>query len=406
MKIPFSPPYIDDDVLKEVKDSLLSGWITTGPKVNALEEEVKQYVDCKACNAVNSWTSGAILSLKWLGVKKDDEVIVPAYTYCATAMAVMDAGAKPVMVDINNDLTIDIEKIKKAITTHTKAILPVDLGGIPCDYKKIRELVESKEIKDMFTPESETQKTLGRIMIISDSAHSIGAKINNENVAQMVDICVLSFHAVKNITSAEGGMICLNLPKPFDNEKLHSWFKIMSLNGQTKDSFSKTQLSSWRYDVVDRGLKINLPDVNAAIALAQIRKYDYLLSERKRVFDRYYNCLKEYSWAVLPFKSNEEIQTAYHLFPLRLNPITEKQRDLLIEYLAKKEIATNVHYIPMPCLTLFKNIGYDIKDYPVAYDTFKREITLPLYPQLTNEQVDYILKNLIEGYNTIIKENN
>lgn len=406
MKIPFSPPYIDDDVLKEVRDSLLSGWITTGPKVNALEDEVKRYVGCQACNAVNSWTSGAILSLKWLGVKEDDEVIVPAYTYCATAMAVMDAGAKPVMVDINDDLTIDVEKIRKAITPHTKAILPVDLGGIPCNYKKIREIIEDKEIKDMFNPESETQKTLGRIMIISDSAHSIGAKISNENVAQMVDICVLSFHAVKNITSAEGGMICLNLPKPFDNEKLHSWFKVMSLNGQTKDSFSKTQLSSWRYDVVDRGLKINLPDVNAAIALAQIRKYDYLLSERKRVFDRYYNCLKEYSWAVLPFKSNKEIQTAYHLFPLRFNPITEKQRDLLIEYLAKKEIATNVHYIPMPCLTLFKNMGYDIKDYPVSYDTFKHEITLPLYPQLTNEQVDYILKNLIEGYSIVIKENN
>lgn len=401
MKIPFSPPYIDDDVIKEVNDSLLSGWITTGPKVAALEKGLQEYCKAKRVNCVNSWTSGAILMLRWLGLKEGDEVIVPSYTYCATAMSVMDAGAKPIMVDIKHDLTIDIEKIKQAITPKTKAIIPVDLGGVPCDYEKIMELICSKEIKDIFVPASSNQEKLGRILLISDSAHSLGTTFNQKTIAELVDVCILSLHAVKNLTSAEGGAICLNLPEPFDNDELYKEVRILSLNGQTKDAFTKSQAGAWRYDIVAHGMKFNMPDINAAIALAQLRKYDYLLGERRRVYERYSSLLKEYHWAILPQQDNKEITTSYHLYPLRINPITEEQRDKLIQYLAGKDIATNVHYIPMPMLTLFKNMGYKIEDYPIAYDTYTREISLPIYPQLTNQQIDYIVNNLVEGYYNI-----
>lgn len=401
MNIPFSPPYIDDDVINEVNDSLHSGWITTGPKVAALEKGLQEFCKAKRVNCINSWTSGAILMLRWFGLKQGDEVIVPCYTYCATAMAVMDAGGIPIMVDITKNLTIDVEKIKQAITPKTKAILPVDLGGVPCDYEKIMQLICSKEVKEQFTPTSENQKKLGRIMLISDSAHSLGATLNHKTITEQVDVCVLSLHAVKNLTSAEGGAICLNFPEPFNNDELYQELRILSLNGQTKDAFTKTKAGAWRYDIIAHGMKINMPDVNAAIALAQLRKYDYLLSERKRVYERYSNLFKEYHWAIIPQQDSQAITTSYHLYPLRINPITEEQRDKLIQYLADLNIATNVHYIPMPMLTLFKNMGYKIEDYPIAYDTYTREISLPIYPQLTNQQIDYIVKNLVEGYYSI-----
>lgn len=398
MKIPFSPPFIDQDIIDEVNDSLLSGWITTGPKVASLEKELQAYTKAKSVNCVNSWTSGAILTMRWLGLKPGDEVIIPSYTYCATAMAVMDAGAKPIMVDITNNLTIDLDEIRKAITPRTKVIIPVDLGGVPCDYIGIKNLIESKEIKDKYTANSRVQEKLGRILLLSDSAHSLGAMLENKTVAEIADVTILSLHAVKNITSAEGGAICLNLPSAFDNDELYKELRILSLNGQTKDAFTKTQAGAWRYDIVAHGMKINMPDVNAAIALAQLRKYDYLLSERKRVYERYSELLKEYHWAILPEQDSDKLKTSYHLYPLRINPISEEQRDKLIQYMAERDIATNVHYIPMPMLTLFKEMGYKIEDYPVAFENYKREISLPIYPQLTDIQIDYIVKNLVEGY--------
>lgn len=401
MNIAFSPPYIDKDIIDEVNDSLNSGWITTGPKVAALEKELEQYTKAKRVNCVNSWTSGAILMLRWLGLKEGDEVIVPSYTYCATAMAVMDAGAKPIMVDITRNLIIDIDKIKEAISPRTKAIIPVDLGGLPCDYARIMDLINSKQIKDKFIAETNNQEKLGRIMVIADSAHSLGSSLNGRMVAQMVDISILSLHAVKNLTSAEGGAICLNLPEPFDNNELYKELRILSLNGQTKDAFTKTKAGAWRYDIIAHGMKINLPDVNAAIALAQLRKYDYLLKERKRVYNRYSELLKEHHWAILPQQDTEEIKTSYHLYALRINPITEDQRDNLIQYMADRNIATNVHYIPLPMLTLFKNMGYKIEDHPIAYETYKREISLPIYPQLSNQEIDYVVKTLVEGYYSI-----
>lgn len=398
MKITFAPPYIDEDVIKSVEETLRSGWITSGPKVKALEEALCDRLGVKGAVCVNSWTSGATLVLKWLGVKPGDEVIVPAYTYCATAMAVMDTGATPVMVDINDNFTIDTDKIEQAITPKTKAIIPVDLGGIPCDYDKIRNIVESEHIKSMFVAESRVQEQFGRIMILSDSAHSIGAKYKGNDIARVVDVCVLSFHAVKNITSAEGGAICFDLGERFDNDATVKWFKMMTLNGQTKDAFAKAQMGAWKYDIVAHGMKINLPDVNAAIALAQIGKYDYLLQERKRVYDHYRELLQDYHWAVLPPKSGNDIEPSYHLFLLKINPITEQQRNELINLMAEKGVATNVHYIPMPLLSLFSEQGYKMEDYPVSFKTYQCEISLPIYPQLSNLQVEYVVNTLVESY--------
>ena len=405
MRVDFAPPFIDNDVISEVEKTLRSGWITSGEKVKSLEENIKLYTQTKACIAVNSWTSGAILALKWLNLKPNDEVIVPALTYCATALAVILAGAKPVMVDTTNDFTIDCEKISDAINENTKAIIPVDYAGIPCDYIRINEIINSKQVRDIYTPNSDNQKKLGRILLLSDSAHSLGAKICNQHIASLVDIAVFSFHAVKNITAAEGGMICLNLPSNFDIDYEHQWFKIMSLNGQTKDAFTKTRLNSWQYDVRGVGLKINLPDVCAAIALSQFRRYDFLLQERKKRFEQYNACLKNYDWAILPFDtSNEDIEIAYHLYPLRIKNISVQQRNEIIQILAQQNIATNVHYLPLPELTVFKNLGYQISDYPIAKTTFEHEITLPLYPQLTEQQVNYVLENLILAVEKVTKK--
>jgi len=403
MKIPFSPPYIDQDVIDELVDSLQSGWITTGPKVKALEHEIKQFTGTKEALCVNSWTSGAIMMLKWWGVKEGDEVIVPAYTYCATALAVMHAGAKPVMVDSGDDFNISIEAIREAITPKTKAIIPVDIAGFPCDYNAIMKLVNEPKIKSLFTPETENQQKLGRILVLNDAAHSLGAwyEIGKNRTGSETDIAIFSLHAVKNITTAEGGAICLNLPEPFDNAALYQELRMMSLNCQTKDAFSKSKAGGWRYDVIGFGMKINMADVNAAIGLAQIRKYDVLLKERKRVFQLYNKAFSKCNWAILPPKEKDGRETSYHLYALRIKDFTEEKRDAMIDEISKKEVAVNVHFIPMPMLTFFKQQGYDIADYPVAYNNYKREISLPIYPQLTDEQVQYVIDTVITAYEKV-----
>ena len=280
MKIPFSPPYIDEAVINEVVDSLKSGWITSGPKVKALEEEIKNFSGAKSVLCVNSWTSGAIMMLRWLGVKEGDEVIVPAYTYSATALAVLHAGAKPVMVDSGKDFNISVDAIRQAITPRTKAIIPVDIAGFPCDYDRIMSLVQEQSIRDLFQPTSPAQKQLGRILVLNDAAHSLGARYSTKmRTGCETDIAIFSLHAVKNVTTAEGGAICFNLPAPFDNEALYAEMRMMSLNCQTKDAFSKSKAGGWRYDIVGMGMKINMADVNAAIGLAQIREYPELLKE-------------------------------------------------------------------------------------------------------------------------------
>lgn len=404
MNIPFSPPFIDDDVINEVVDSLKSGWITTGPKVKALEEEIKRLTNAKRVLCVNSWTSGAIMILKWLGVKENDEVIVPAYTYSATALAVMHVGAKPIMVDSSHDFNISVDAIRKAITPRTKAIIPVDIAGFPCDYDAIMHLVNETHIRSLYCADTYNQSKLGRILVLNDAAHSLGAWYKEDiRTGSETDVAIFSLHAVKNVTTAEGGAICLNLPKPFDNELLYNQLRQMSLNCQTKDAFSKSKAGGWRYDIVGFGMKINLADVNAAIGLAQIRKYDDLLLERKRIFDLYDSSFRKCNWAVLPPASDGKRKTSYHIYALRIKDFTEHQRDLMIDEIAQKGVAVNVHFIPLPMLSFFKHQGYDIKDFPVAYSNFKCEISLPIYPQLSDDEVNYVISAVTDAYEQVVK---
>ena len=404
MKIPFSPPYVDDSVIAEVVDSLKSGWITTGPKVKALEDEIVKLSGTRRALCVNSWTSGAIMILRWLGLQPGDEVIVPAYTYCATALAPIWAGGKPVMVDCGEDFDISAEAIRNAITPRTKAIIPVDIAGYPCDYDAIMSLVQEPEIRKMFAPSSPVQEKLGRILVMSDSAHSIGASYKGARAGSKTDIAIFSLHAVKNITTAEGGAVCMNMPEPFDNDQLYAELRLRTLNCQTKDAFTKTKAGGWRYDIVGQGMKINMADVNAAIGLAQIRQYDVLLKERKRVFDTYNETFSQYSWAITPPAKVDGRESSYHIYALRIKGIGEETRDQMITEISKSEVAVNVHYIPMPMLTLFKGMGYDIADYPQTYANYTCEISLPIYPQLTAEQVDFVIKTVVAAYQHIVEK--
>lgn len=401
MKISFSPPYVDENVINEVVDSLRSGWITTGPKVKSLESEIMKLTGTSAALCVNSWTSGAIMMLKWFGVGPEDEVIIPAYTYCATAMAVMWAGAKVVMVDSSTDLNISVEAVRRAITPNTKVILPVDIAGFPCDYKAIMNIVNDPEIKAMFKPNNDIQRKLGRILVLSDSAHSLGARDNGRVMGSENDITIFSLHAVKNITTAEGGAICFNMPEPFDNEELYRQMRLMSLNCQTKDAFTKNQAGGWRYDIVGQGMKVNMADINAAIGLAQIRQYDKLLARRRQIFHTYDAAFSQCPWALLPPSLVNGRESSYHVYPLRVKGFSESQRDAMIKEISRHEVAVNVHFVPLPMLSYYKELGYDINDYPTAYENYKNEISLPVYPQLGEEEVNFVIKTVIEAYDTI-----
>ena len=404
MKISFAPPFIDDSVINEVVDSLKSGWITTGPKVKALEQEIKEFCGAKEVLCVNSWTSGAIMVMKWLGIQEGDEVIVPAYTYSATALAVIHAGGTPVMVDTGEDFNISVEAIRKAITPKTKAIIPVDIAGFPCDYDEIMALVKEESILQMFHPACKVQKELGRILVINDAAHSLGAwYCEGVRTGSETDIAIFSLHAVKNVTTAEGGAICLNLPEPFSNEDLYKELRLMTLNCQTKDAFSKSKAGGWRYDIVGLGMKINMADVNAAIGLAQMRQYRELLEQRKEVFERYDRAFGKHPWAILPPSKANGKETSYHIYPLRFKNVTEEQRDAVIEEISKQEVAVNVHFIPMPMLTYFKELGYDISQYPECYLNYSHEISLPVYPQLKDDEVNFVIKTVIDAYEKVMQ---
>jgi dTDP-4-amino-4,6-dideoxygalactose transaminase len=376
MNIPFSPPFIDKAVIDEVVQTLRSNWITTGPKVAALEQEIVKLTASKAAVCINSWTSGAILMLKWFGVKAGDEVIVPAYTYSATALSVLHCGATPVMVDINDDFCISADAVRKAITPKTKAIIAVDIAGWPCDYDKLNAIINDPEITGLFAAESFKQRILNRILLISDAAHSLGAKFNGLAAAKKSDVTIFSFHAVKNVTTAEGGCICLNLPDHFDTAAEYKYLRMYTLNGQTKDAFSKSLGGGWKYDILFQGLKINMPDICAAIGLAQIKKYEtQLLPLRKQVALKYCDGFKDMDWFIAPPLMDENRESSYHLFPLRIKNITEDQRDQIIEDITSDGVAVNVHFIPMPMLTYFKSLGYQIIDYPMAYQQYACEIS-------------------------------
>lgn len=402
MNIAFSPPFIDQNVINEVMNTLESKWITSGPKVKALEAEVLQLTQTKATVCVNSWTSGAIMMLKWFGVKEGDEVIIPAYSYAATALCVLHCGATPVMADISDDLTIDPRKIRKAITSRTKVVFAVDIAGWPCDYNTIRAVLKTPQVKNQFTATSEKQLALGRVLLIADAAHSIGATYGDGPSALCADITIFSFHAVKNITTAEGGCICLNLPKHFNHNEEYNFLKVFALNGQNKDAYAKSKGANWKYDILYKGLKINMPDICAAIGLAQIRQYNnYLLPLRKNIALKYCSMFNTFDWFISPPLKDTLRESSYHVFPLRIKGITEAQRDHIIDQLVDLGIVVNVHFIPMPMLTYFKSIGYHIVNYPNSYKQYACEISLPNYPQLSGVETDYIIDSVID---TVQKE--
>lgn len=384
-------------------DALESGWITSGPRVLALENLLAEQVGINHVACCNSATSGLLLLLHWYGITRGDEVIVPAYTYAATALVVMHLGAKPVMVDCGDDFNINVDQLQDKITDKTKAIIPVDIAGWPCDYKRIVEIVESKRSK--FVPTTENQRKLGRIMILIDAAHSIGAVYNGEPAGRLGDFSVFSFHAVKNITTAEGGAMCINLPESeFDHEQVYRTLKLWSLNGQSKDALAKTNGAGWRYDIVYPGYKMNMPDICAAIGLAQLRKYPtYILPERKKIFEQYNLVFSKYTWAQLPPFQSANTASSYHVYALRLFGITEPMRDRMIERIAAKGVSVNVHFQPLPMLTVFRERGYAIGDFPEAYNNYSREISLPVYPGLLANQIAYVADAVAEAYNHVIQ---
>ncbi len=405
MNIPFSLPLIDQDVIDEMNDTLTNtGWLTSGPKVIALEDEIKKLTASETVLCVNSWTSGAMLMLRWFGIGYGDEVIIPSYTYAATALACLNIGAKPVFVDVLDDFTIDPDKIKSAITVKTKAILPVDIGGWPCDYDEIYKIVNSSDVRKFFVPESEKQEKLNRILVMADAAHSIGASYKNKPIGVVADVTVFSLHSVKNITTGEGGAICLNLPSQFDHHEEYKFLKAYSLNGQTKSAFEKNQPGAWKYDIIEQGLKVNMPDLCATVGLAQIRKYKTtLLPERKEIFKFYNQAFSKYNWAIIPPGETIERISSFHLYLLRIKNISEVQRDEMIQLISLKGVGVNVHYIPMPTLTLFTKLGYRREDYPKTYQLYENEITLPIYNGLTIDQLSRVVEAVEESYFSVIK---
>ena len=358
--IPFSPPRIDQKVIDEVVDTLKSGWITTGPKTKEFERRLTAYCGNKATLAVNSNTVGLEVVLRWFGVQEGDEVIVPVYTYCATANVIVHCGAKPVMVDVNaDDFDVCLEKVRRAITNKTKVIMPVDLGGMPCAYDELFELVETEEVKTLFQAKTEEQRKLGRILILSDSAHSIGAEYKGRKAGSLADVSVFSFHAVKNLTTAEGGAIMLNLPEPFDNEEVYRYLCTYTLHGQNKDALAKTKKGAWRYDVLVSGFKGNMTDIMASIGLVELSRYeDDTLHYRKCIYDQYTDAFSRYGWAELPIYETEDRKSSYHVYCLRVKGITEQQRDEIIQRIFDKDVSVNVHFQPLPLLSAFKNKGY------------------------------------------------
>lgn len=402
MKIPFSPPRIDDAVIAEVVDSLKSGWITTGPKTKALEKEVCALAQCEAALCVSSATSGMEHVLRWFGVGSGDEVIIPAYTYCATANIVVHCGAKPILVDmVREDFTMDIGAIGQHINSKTKAIIPVDIGGLPVDYEALNKLMDANQVE--FQPSNEIQKKLGRILIMTDAAHSIGSIYKGKPAALQVDAAVFSFHAVKNVTTAEGGAICFNMPEPFDNKQLYKDFNRLSLHGQDKDALAKFGANKWEYDVPSPGFKFNMPDVLAAIGLVEIRRYqNEHLPRRKAIFEQYKAHLSKFSWAELPIFEDESRCTSYHLFLLRIKGISLEKRAEIIDKLANDEISVNVHYKPIPMLSYYANNGYSIDDFPNSKDAWQRVITLPVYYNLNEDQIDHLLNHLTDAVETVL----
>lgn len=397
MRISFSPPDVGEKEAEQVKEALMSGWITTGPKTKELERQVASFCDVNRAVCLGSQTACAEMTLHLLGIKNTDEVITTAYTYTASASVVCHVGAKLVMVDTQKDsLEMDYEKLADAITENTKVIIPVDLGGIPCDYNKIFEVVESK--KHLFHPENEIQKAIGRVIVMADTAHAFGATWHGQPAGSFADFSSFSFHTVKNFTTAEGGAVTWKTIPEIDDEDIYHQYQLLSLHGQSKDALAKTQLGAWEYDIVGAWYKCNMTDVIAGIGLAQMERYPEMLKRRKDIIARYDAAFKPIGIDVLPHYT-EEHQSSGHLYITRIPGATLEDRQEIIVKMAEAGVACNVHYKPLPMMTAYKNLGFDIKDYPDAYAYFVNEITLPLHTKLTDEEVDYIIDN----YSKIVK---
>lgn len=392
MRIEFSPPDITQLEIDEVVDTLKSGWITTGPKTKRLEQELSAFTNTDKTVCLNSATAAMELTLRVLGVEEGDEVITCAYTYTASASVIHHVGAKIVLVDCNKeDKFMDLKALENAITEKTKVIIPVDLAGKPCKYDEIFEIVEKK--KSLFKPNNKLQEKIGRVIVMADAAHSLGAVYKGKPSGSIADFTCFSFHAVKNFTVAEGGSVTWNRDLGLDNDEIYREFQLLSLHGQSKDALSKMKPGSWEYDIVAPNYKCNLTDIASGIGLAQLKRYPNLLKRRFEIVERYNRGFE--GTRIKPFVHFEEDRkSCCHLYIVNIDGASEEERNEIIIKMAERGISTNVHYKPLPMHTAYKNLGFDIKDYPNAYDNYKSEITLPLHTLLTDEQVDYVIENL------------
>lgn len=391
--IPFSPPDMTEAEVKEVAEAILSGWITTGPRTKELERQIASYLGTNMAVCLNSQTACAEMALRLLGIGEEDEVIVPAYTYTASASIVCHVGATLRFVDVQpNSLEMDYDALETMITPKTKAIIPVDLAGIPCDYERLQAIVNNN--RSLFQASNEIQKALGRIAICADAAHAFGASRKGKMVGTLADFTAFSFHAVKNFTTAEGGALTWRPIPGISDDELYRQVQLFSLHGQSKDALAKTKLGAWEYDIVGPWYKCNMTDIMAALGLVQMKRYPDMLLRRKAIIERYDKAFKDAGIKVLEHYSND-YQSSGHLYITRVPNITTEQRQEIIEMMAECGIATNVHYKPLPMMTAYKNMGFDIKNYPNAYAQFANEITLPLHTRLTNEEVDYIIDTYI-----------
>lgn len=394
MNIPFSPPDISDEEIEEVVAALKSGWITTGPKTKEFEKRISAYCGSDKTVCLSAATTALEMTLRLLGIGEGDEVIVPAYTYTATCSVICHVGATPVMIDSQIDREeMDYSQMRDAITDKTKVIMPVDIAGILCDYDKIYEIIEEK--KELFTADNDLQEAFGRIIVLADCAHGFGAVQGDKKAGTLADFTCFSFHAVKNLTTAEGGAVTWMDHDGIDSEKLYKQLQILSLHGQTKDALEKTKKGSWEYDILLPAYKCNMTDVQAGIGLGQLRRYDSMLERRHEIIKKYDDGLKD-SKVITPKHFTENSASSGHLYLTRIEGISLEDRNEIIIKMEERGISTNVHYKPLPMLTAYKDLGFDIDDYPNAYNLFRNEISLPIYSTLSDEEVDYIISNLLE----------